>query len=139
MKKNPKKYPQNRRHLIKAKLLEGFFNSKARINFENPHRLHTDLVDHFKDSRASYAVYITAEQLKAEWEKAFRDAIDLAARNIRHVVTAGRRLRVLLTGGSANSQNLRTEMKNVCDKLRGQGFDVTLKVVAKDMDTVLAP
>ncbi|KAG8164136.1 hypothetical protein KVR01_006054 [Diaporthe batatas] len=139
MKRNPKKYPQKRRHVIKAKLLEGFFNSKARINFENPHRLHTDLVDHFKDPKASYAVYITAEQLKAEWENAFRDAINMAARNIRNVVTEGRKLRVLLTGGSANSQNLRAELNNVCDELREKGFDVTLKVVAKDMDTVLAP
>lgn len=126
--------------MIKAKLLEGFFNSKARINFENPHRLHTDLVDHFNDPRASFAVYITADQLKDEWERAFRDAINLAAQNIRRAARTERRLRVLLTGGSANSQNLRSEIQNVCDELkRGQGFDVTLNVVAKEMDTVLAP
>lgn len=139
MNKNSKRYPKDRRHIIKSRLLESFFNRKAKINFENPHRLHTDLVDHFKDTRASYAVSITAEQLKEEWERAFRDAINLAARKIRGAVRTGRSLRVLLTGGSANSQNLRSEIQNVCDNLYKQGFDITLNVVAKEMDTVLAP
>jgi hypothetical protein len=140
MRKNRKKYPAHRRHVTKSKLLEGFFNSKARINFEDPHRLHTDLVDYFKDPRASFAVYITAEQLREEWERAFRDAIDLAADNIRRAAASGRRLKVLLTGGSANNQNLRGEIQGVCDGLkREQGLDVTLRVVAKELDTVLAP
>lgn len=139
MNRTAKRYPKDRRHIIKSKLLESFFNQKAKINFENPHRLHTDLVDYFKDPRASYAVSITAEQLKDEWERALRDAINLAAQKIRGAARMERRLRVLLTGGSANSQNLRSEIQNVCDNIYNQGFDITLNVVAKEMDTVLAP
>lgn len=139
MNKNPKRFPKNRRYIIKSNFLESFFNSKARINFENPHRLHTDLVSYFKDTKASYAVSIAAEQLKDEWERAFREPINLAVQNIRGAAKTGRRLKVLLTGGSANSQNLRSEIKNVCDDLCKRGFDITLTVVAKEMDTVLAP
>lgn len=139
MTKNPKRFPQNRRDVIRSKLLDGFFNSKARINFDNPHRLHADLVNYYNDPKASYTVSITAEQLKQQWESAFREAIDLAAQNIRRVARTGRRLKVLLTGGSANSRNLRSEIQSVCNKLCEQGFDVTCKVVAKELDVVLAP
>ena len=139
MSRNPKRFHQSRRHIIKSKLLDAFFNSKARINFDNPHRLHADLVNYFKDRRASYTVSVTAEQLKQEWESAFRDAINLAAQNIRHVARRGRRVKVLLTGGSANSRNLRSEIKNVCSKLCEQGFDVTCNVVEKELDVVLIP
>lgn len=125
--------------MIRSKLLDGFFNSKARINFDNPHRLHADLVTYYNDSKASYTVSITAEQLKQQWESAFREPIDLATQNIRRVARTGRRLKVLLTGGSANSQNLRSEIQSVCHKLREQGFDVTCIVVAKELDVVLAP
>lgn len=139
MTRNSKRFPQNRRHVIRSKLLDGFFNSKARINFDNPHRLHADLVNYYNDSKASYTVSITAGQLKQQWESAFREVINLAAQNIRRVARTGRRLKILLTGGSANSQNLRSEIQGVCDNLCAQGFDVTLIVVAKQLDVVLAP
>lgn len=139
MSKNSKRFPQNRRHVIRSKLLDGFFNSKARINFDNPHRLHADLVNYYDDSKASYTVSITAEQLRQQWESAFRGPINLAAQNIRRVAKTGRRLKVLLTGGSANSRNLISEIQGVCDKLCEQGFDVTCTVVAKQLDVVLAP
>lgn len=139
MAKNSKRFPQNRRHVIRSKLLDGFFNSKARINFNNPHRLHADLVNYYNDSRASYTVSITAETLKQQWESAFREVINLATQNIRRVARTGRRLKVLLTGGSANSQNLRSEIQGVCNKLCDQGFDVNCIVVAKQLDVVLAP
>ncbi|KAG6354683.1 hypothetical protein INS49_004701 [Diaporthe citri] len=139
MVRNSKRFPQSRRHVIRSKLLDGFFNSKARINFDNPHRLHADLVTYYNDSKASYTVSITAEQLKQQWESAFRESIDLATQNIRRVARTGRRLKILLTGGSANSQNLRSEIQNVCNKLCEQGFDVTCIVVAKQLDVVLAP
>lgn len=139
MTKNSKRFPQTRRNVIRSKLLDGFFNSKARINFDNPHRLHADLVTCYNDSKASYTVSITAEQLKQQWESAFRGPIDLATQNIRRVARTGRRLKVLLTGGSANSQNLRSEIQDVCKRLCEQGFDVTCVVVAKQLDVVLAP
>lgn len=139
MSKNPKRFPQGRRHVIRSKLLDGFFNSKARINFNNPHRLHADLVNCFNDRKAFYTVSITSEQLKQEWESAFRDAINLAAQNIRRVARTGRKLKVLLTGGSANSHNLRNEIKNVCSQLCEQGFDVICNAVEKELDVVLIP
>lgn len=139
MTKNSKRFPQNRRHVIKSALLFSFFNSKAVINFENPHRLNANLMNDYNDSRATYTVSITAQQLQHEWELAFREAIDLAAHNIRRVARRGRSLRVLLTGGSANSEKLRDEIQDVCAKLREQGSDVTCNVVAMELDTVLAP
>lgn len=141
MAKNPKRYPLNRRHVIKQALLDAFFNTKARIpvNFQNPHRLNADLVDYYKDRKATYTVSITAEQLRHEWQSAFREPIQLASQNIRRVARNARRLRVLLTGGSANNQNLRDEIKGVCAGLRAQGFDVTCNVVAKELDVVLVP
>jgi len=95
-------------------------------------------MNHYNDSKASYTVTIT-EQLKREWESAFREAISLATENIRRVARTERRLKVLLTGGSANSENLRSEIKYVCDRLCEEGFDVKCNVVAKELDVVLAP
>lgn len=139
MSRNPKRFPQHRRHVIKSKLLDGFFNSKARINFDNPHRLHADLVTYYNDPKASYTVSITAEQLRQQWESAFREPIDLAAQNIKRMAERGMRLKVLLTGGSANSRNLISEIQGVCKMLCEQGFDVACTVVAKQLDVVLAP
>lgn len=139
MGKNPKRYPLHKRHVIRSRLLESFFNSKSRISLERPHRLNADLVGDFGDSRASYTVTITAEQLKREWESAFREPINLATQNIRRVAMTGRRVQVLLTGGSANSRNLRDEIKDVCARLSGQGVDITCKNVAKELDVVMAP
>ncbi|KAL1860372.1 hypothetical protein Daus18300_009285 [Diaporthe australafricana] len=138
MNKHPKTY-RARRHMIKASLLNSFFNAKAKINFSNPHRLNANLTNTLGNPRASYSVTITAEQLNKEWESAFREAIDLATQNIRLVARTGRKVRVLLTGGSAHNKKLRVEIENYCANLCQQGLDVTCTVVSKDLDTVLAP
>lgn len=138
MNRHPRRY-QGMRHMIKAGLLNSFFSAKAKINLNNPHRLNANLTNTLSNPRASYTVTITAEQLNKEWESAFREAIDLATQNIRLVASTGRRVRVLLTGGSANSKKLRDEIEVFCANLCQQGLDVGFTFVARDLDTVLAP
>lgn len=95
-------------------------------------RLVVSITDVFPDDTNLYPLFLKPADILHAWELAFRESINLALKKIRHVpVSARGRTVVILSGGSTQNYQARTEIQQACKtygiECQAVGFDVNVE------------
>lgn len=86
----------------------------------------------FPDDTTLYPLHLEPAQISRAWRLAFRASIDLALSKIQCVpVSARGRTVVIISGGSTQNYQARTEIQRACEKCgiecQAVGFDVNVE------------
>lgn len=97
-----------------------------------PLRLVVSITDTFPDDNKLYHLHLRSSEIAEAWESAFRESINLAIQKIRLIPQSARRTTfVILSGGSMQNHQARTEILKVCEQrgiaCRAVGFDVNVE------------
>lgn len=95
-------------------------------------RLVVSITDAFPDDTNLYPLYLKPAEILQAWQLGFRTSIDLALEKIRLLPVSSRgKTVVILSGGSMQNYQARTEIQQVCEKYgiecQAVGFDVNVE------------
>lgn len=95
-------------------------------------RLVVSITDAFPDDTNLYPLYLKPAQIREAWELGFRASIELALDKILLLPVSSRdKTVIILSGGSMQNYQARTEIQAVCEKYgiecQAVGFDVNVE------------
>ncbi|KUI59409.1 hypothetical protein VP1G_06626 [Cytospora mali] len=134
--------PEEHWQVVRAALLKEFFLQKTKDDYKNRRQLTVKLNEILGSSTLGkepcYMITIPGERVNDTWEKAFRDIINMAKKNISRIAKTDRDILVLLTGGSIENVRARDEIMGFCKRFqyRSTPVNIDCRHVSDEIDVM---